>query len=664
MSSTCIVCLGDLGESSSDIPALLSASAKSPGERSPDHQDAVLDAPAPTTSTTQDEPPSLIAHLQPCGHNLHNDCLTPWVERANSCPICRQSFYTVQLSDKIGGMSPPCIESSLPLILNLGDVISSYAVEDKAQVADLDPSMFLEVPADDPDEDEPCQVCEEDDNEDVLMYCDGCQKLWHTYCVGLQEVPYGHWFCDSCRSQRETDPRSSRSREPNRRGHRRRTRGQQRRYRNQYLSTDSSWLQVWQSVYNRTSLDLDFPYDDEDEDAATLLRRHRQRNDESRRDHHGWQIRQQIAEFNGAGDSFRATESTLFDHRLPSVARPVQAVTADQSPEEVDAWNAFDQAVAADHQSRPMRGKKRKSAASSPVEPDPSLAVRPIKRARPNSLRTAINVPTGSAAPTIATRQSPRSSSPRPAHINGNHEPSFLQSLLREVEGSATQGQGGRLYNPSSTNGQSPPAEQSSPPPLSPALSPLTSTHPSPRAISTTPPPLNHARPTSPTGLSSSIQPVYPASSGTTSRASPEPLLQPTPRNGHRDNSHSRIPILALQAGPHRKDSVPFQHSSPPPSRPRSNEASPSRPPLSFNAKSDVQKMVSAVLKPFYSDQVISKEEYTNVNRDTCHKLYDKIGDFEALDIEGRAKWEKVAGEEVSRAIGELKGTLMSSGES
>ncbi|KAF2876019.1 hypothetical protein BDV95DRAFT_603396 [Massariosphaeria phaeospora] len=34
----------------------------------------------------------LVAHLLPCGQNLHNECLKPWVERANSCPICRVNF--------------------------------------------------------------------------------------------------------------------------------------------------------------------------------------------------------------------------------------------------------------------------------------------------------------------------------------------------------------------------------------------------------------------------------------------------------------------------------------------------------------------------------------------------------------------------------------------
>jgi hypothetical protein len=48
-----------------------------------------------------------IAQLLPCGHNLHDECLRPWVERANSCPICRQNFNKVDLVTCIGGKSIP-----------------------------------------------------------------------------------------------------------------------------------------------------------------------------------------------------------------------------------------------------------------------------------------------------------------------------------------------------------------------------------------------------------------------------------------------------------------------------------------------------------------------------------------------------------------------------
>jgi hypothetical protein len=116
MSGTCIVCLGDLGESSSEVPALSSALAKSASENGLDQQASIEAHTETVTNNATEDIPALIAHLQPCGHNLHNDCLTPWVERANSCPICRQSFYSVELSDKVGGKLQPlllnCITSA------------------------------------------------------------------------------------------------------------------------------------------------------------------------------------------------------------------------------------------------------------------------------------------------------------------------------------------------------------------------------------------------------------------------------------------------------------------------------------------------------------------------------------------------------------------------
>ena len=76
---------------------------------------------------------------------------------------------------------------------------------------------------------------------------------------------------------------------------------------------------------------------------------------------------------------------------------------------------------------------------------------------------------------------------------------------------------------------------------------------------------------------------------------------------------------------------------------------------MSLSAKSDVQKLVSAALKPHYTDQTINKDQYTVINRDISRMLYDRIGDFEALDITDREKWEKVAGDEVGKAIGALR---------
>lgn len=98
MSETCIVCLGDLGEIVSEPPPSLLRDVLSD-----DVARRLLRSSSTPAARADKLEAEMIAHLLPCGHNLHNDCLKPWVERANSCPICRQSFNLVELSSEVGG---------------------------------------------------------------------------------------------------------------------------------------------------------------------------------------------------------------------------------------------------------------------------------------------------------------------------------------------------------------------------------------------------------------------------------------------------------------------------------------------------------------------------------------------------------------------------------
>jgi hypothetical protein len=102
MADICIVCLGDLGESASGPFAFAAEAVPRPDLQV---EGKSSDASIKTGGVDDSEDASQIAQLLPCGHILHNNCLKPWVERANSCPICRRSFNLVELSDRLGGMS-------------------------------------------------------------------------------------------------------------------------------------------------------------------------------------------------------------------------------------------------------------------------------------------------------------------------------------------------------------------------------------------------------------------------------------------------------------------------------------------------------------------------------------------------------------------------------
>ncbi|XP_065488149.1 PHD finger protein 10 isoform X1 [Caloenas nicobarica] len=43
-----------------------------------------------------------------------------------------------------------------------------------------------------------CIICGQPHHEEEMMFCDVCDRGYHTFCVGLDALPSGRWICDCC----------------------------------------------------------------------------------------------------------------------------------------------------------------------------------------------------------------------------------------------------------------------------------------------------------------------------------------------------------------------------------------------------------------------------------------------------------------------------------
>ena len=648
MSKTCIVCLDDLGGHTSDPPPPVPPVIDNDAEPSDEEPIAVRTTrrAAKTASLSED---TLIAHLLPCGHNLHNECLKPWVERANSCPICRQSFNMVELCKYLDGEASTCHGLGMELTQGIGPAINSYAVNDKTQEAEVDPAMYI----DDPDdlESRPCPICNRSDNEDVILLCDNCDAGYHTYCVDLDAVPDREWYCGECIINGALEPRGNHIPTARARAAGVQTRSQQRvvRLSNQMASA-SDWARVWRSVWDRLDIDLDFPFDDDA--AAAQYQRSQQSSGRSRRRFRAWERRLQVAQQQGAGDRFEDSADTLLDRPLSSRPRP--ELPEPESAEELLAWNALEKARDIEADPSP-KSRKQKSATSSPASPGPNRKKR--KRSATASPRERLAAP-------VAERRFKRPQTRRILESNSSHQPessasrangtpalangeghSFLQSLLDEVESSTNQEEpqaNGRpnlmISNPNSHS----PSDHPSPQYSSPAASPTASNHPSPRALSASPPPMSNGRPGSPVPLTSKIEPLYPPAPDLSSESEVPTVL--ATRQRHRNSkSQTRVGRWAVDAA---------NSSSPP--RPRSEDNSPTRS-MSFSAKENLQRLVKGALKEPYKNGQVTKDQYTEINRNVSHLLYDRVGEGGDINGHNEEALQSMAKDEVTKALQALQ---------
>lgn len=560
----------------------------------------------------------------------------------------------------------PQLDLNNLLTSNAGPVIAEYEVKDKKQVADFDPLAWIQEQEQQEEIDQPCPICGTQEDEDQLLLCDACNAPYHTYCLDppLDHIPEGNWFCYECRDDAGNAQGAAES-EPGRpaavTSRRNRTLAQLRQSRSRRRVRQGAWENTWNQIASRvheaTGYDLDFDGQDELQEYRLAQHAHN-RTSREQRELREWEQRMQIANRQGAGREFR---SNILGRPGPVHAAP--APPPQETDDERRAWATYERERQRQEQnsSRTSPSRKRK-ATESPREPQaPSEPERKLKRPRTRRNRPQDNAGSSSehaeaaaAAPNGHTTQqtsTPRRSPPRTIPAPAPPAPSFLSSLLKEVEESC-KGDHGDSDTPH-TNGASPGIEHSSP-----ILSPSTSNYSTPRPLSLTPPPRGSGSPRQ-TSLSSIVEPIYPI---------PNPADYSPNRPVPQRSAGPSTPPLAISPPTAGNTSPGLSLRHPQPLRNSSHRAlsptSPSspQPPQHLSHLSDedtvkrkeaIRIMVKIALDSRWREK-LSNEQYTTVNRKVCRKMYEKVPDLNLLSENENARWRKVAGREVESCAVQL----------
>lgn len=497
-------------------------------------------------------------------------------------------------------------------------------------MADFDAAAWLDDQVEEV-ESVPCPICNSADQEEVLLLCDGCDAPYHTHCVGLDRVPNGHWFCMECETQRAIDPtpqhRLRRGRTCDER-----TQAQLRVARRRARTDDwqGAWSQISSRVWEALNLDLDFMDDDQ---ALTTFRGHQRRSARERREFSQWQQRLDIAGRQGARQVFRDAARPILSEAYPTTVDAPR-----ESVDETKAWDAFEKAKELETVSPSSRKRKARSNTASPTEQTPTSEPE-RKQKRPRTRRVlevaGSGVPGSSASPPMIASSGEH---PMPPAAATPEQPSFLSSLLKEVEMTTIPEEDGTRNRITPFGATSPSIEYSSP-----AASPIPSNHPSPRTMSATPPPLHLTnRPGSPLPLTSHVQPAFATSDYSPSRQQAEQTrLSKRPRATTPSKINTRV---ARQQG---ASSPTFQ---------RSTESSPVRANMSAEAKEGISKVVRTALEPFWRPNRITKEQYADINCLVSRMLYEHIPDLGTVNDRSKPAWDKLATAEVTKAVEGLSG--------
>eukprot|EP01084_Bolivina_argentea_P056604 103552_1 len=106
--------------------------------------------------------------IDQCEHIYHKDCILSWSRIENACPLCKKRFNTIH-------------DRTTNNKINI-----DFKVQPSNYYIDFDITWVDCV----------CDKCGSTDNEQLLLFCNECDCVSHSYCVDLDNnIQY---YCDEC----------------------------------------------------------------------------------------------------------------------------------------------------------------------------------------------------------------------------------------------------------------------------------------------------------------------------------------------------------------------------------------------------------------------------------------------------------------------------------
>ncbi|RPB02121.1 hypothetical protein L873DRAFT_1826854 [Choiromyces venosus 120613-1] len=596
-----------------------------------------------TPSTDADED---IARLNPCNHIMHNKCLQPWLQRANSCPLCRTNFNEVKVLKTLDG-----------------DVFRTYPVEDKIQrvAVDTDPVIMrlirgIRVPPPRPPSPPPeeyiepfhaeCNHCRLDNLQDTVL-CGLCARFYHVECLEPRR-PASVLICRRCalRERRAvmTDGGSGSNSSL-------RTRSLSRFQRERLVDREQL---AWESAWERLEAEHSPPDDEDDDDdtenqVASILNRTNRR-------------RAVAAAQIGGLNTFVEPAAWTEPIRRTRTAWPQGPKVITE--EEKELWDTFELALRESQgeelqENRSLQGdyfigssRKRDGESSSRPSRSSEEHEGEVRRKRPRTRRDSqllVNTGNGPISRSHAAHTTPiaTSSSIRQLPISEGPEssPSAYSQVMSYI------GKGLECSPPGTTAivdgvrpGAIPPDFPAAPSPGRRLTSSDIATSPSPFIVGSS----AMSQPDSPI-TEASIRRNSETVSSPTRRTPPSPPVQsifsrPWERPPRPASSSHKLPCQA-PSPPSGSDSSGNEDQQNPRKRKSINCITP-------EAKQGIASVVTSILQPMYPT-MISKQEFTEINKKVSRQLYS-IFNSENFGLDDKERWTKVAQEHVSIALKHL----------